>query len=181
MGMYISLLRGINVAGKNLIKMSSLKELFEQLGFESVTTYLQSGNAVFSCKETDKAEIGTKITNKIFKIFGYNVPVLVLTPEELRNLKEECPFINQPDMDPSFFHVTLMHTAVTADHLKVLNEKLLIGEVMDLKGSVLYLYCPHGYGKTKLSNSYIEKKLNVMATTRNWNTIIALNDLINEV
>jgi uncharacterized protein (DUF1697 family) len=175
---YISLLRGVNVSGKNLIKMDSLKSMYARLDFESITTYLQSGNVVFQSKDSNPNAIEKLITKEIFSAFGYDVPVLVLTPEKLTSIIEGNPFLGNRSMDSSFFHVTILNGEIRSEQLIPLKEKLTDGEAIACRDSILYLYCPNGYGKTKLTNSFIEQKLNVKATTRNWKTTITLGNLL---
>ena len=83
---YIALLRGINVSGKNIIKMTELKQLFLNEGFKNVTTYIQSGNVVFNTTENSKIKLEQLISIAIKNQFGYNINLLILTNKELETV-----------------------------------------------------------------------------------------------
>jgi uncharacterized protein (DUF1697 family) len=167
---YISILRGINVSGQKLIKMDALKKTFENLKLENVRTYIQSGNVIFSGNETNEKELEEKIGKQIETDFGYHVPVIVLTAEKLKQLIEQNPFAKDTEKEIGFLHVTFLAGKPQQDDIKSIEDKKQKGEEIQISDKAVYLYCPHGYGKTKLTNSFIEGKLKVKATTRNWKT-----------
>ena len=90
---YIALLRGINVGGHKKLKMADLKSMMEELGFQNVVTYIQSGNVVFSAKE--EKDLSDNISNGIAEKFGYEVPVLVKTADEIAQILKNCPLGKQ--------------------------------------------------------------------------------------
>ena len=92
MATYISILRGINVSGKKLIKMDALKAMYEQLGFQNAITYVQSGNVVFSSEIEDSKELEQLIKTKIKEVFDFEVPIIVLTKDELAEIVANNPF-----------------------------------------------------------------------------------------
>lgn len=171
---YISILRGINVSGKNLIKMNALKEMYDEMGFHHVTTFIQSGNVVFQCAETDPAELEQSISEEITKRFTLHVPVLVREYSELKTILEENPFFGKENGSLDFLHITLLselpqpHLIQKIDHLSYLPDEFVIKE------RAVYLKCPNGYGRTKLNNNFFENKLKVNATTRNLKTLTEL-------
>lgn len=171
---YISLLRGINVSGKNIIKMDDLKKMYEKLNCKNISTYLQSGNVVFTAEENNKTELETKITGQIKNDFGYEVPVIVLTISDLKQITDNNPFLQEPDKDQTFFHVTFLSGKPENYDPAVITDKKEKGEEIIITEKAVYLYCPNGYGKTKLTNNLIENKLKVGATTRNWKTTTEL-------
>lgn len=171
---YISILRGINVSGRNLIKMDALKKMYAQLGFENSITYLQSGNVIFTAKKTDTKTLEEKISKQIETDFGYQVPVIVLSKKLLQTIIEGNPFAHDPEKENQFLHVTFLATTPANYDLKEIEDKKLAGEEVHCSGNAVYLFCPGGYGNTKLSNSFLEKKLKVQATTRNWKTTTEL-------
>jgi uncharacterized protein (DUF1697 family) len=171
---YISILRGINVSGQKIIKMESLREICEALGFSEVRTYIQSGNIIFSFAETDEIALGGLISGAIQKKFGFEVPVIVLTANELKEVLECNPFKDDPEKEISFLHITFLSSVPQNPDLLKIDEKKFPGEEFSLKGRVVYLYLPKGYGTTKLSNAFIEKVLGVTATTRNLKTSLEL-------
>ena len=167
---YISILRGINVSGQKLIKMDALRKCYENLGFCNVTTYVQSGNVVFSDNKAKPDELAQTITRQIEKDFGFNVPIIVLTIDNLKQIIDSNPFFKDSDKDNAFLHVTFLSSKPQKADFNSIEEKKLSGEEISFSDNAVYMYCPNGYGKTKLTNSFLEKKLKVGATTRNWRT-----------
>ena len=177
MNTFISLLRGINVSGKNSIKMDALKNSFEQLGFQNVKTYIQSGNIIFSHKKEDPQKLATRIKAQIQNDFSLDVPVQVFNSDKLKQIVSANPFAKDSSKDSSFMHVTLLDTAPEKVDLTAIESKKADGEEIIISGDVVYLYCPSGYGRTKLNNNFLENKLKVSATTRNWKTTLKLLEL----
>lgn len=167
---YISILRGINVSGKNLIKMTALKSSMENLGFLNVTTYVQSGNIIFSAKKTSVIDLEKIIQQQIKVDFGFEIPIIVLTIKNLEEIIANNPFLKDPKKDDSFFHVSFLSCNPTKIDMQEIEIKKLENEEIIFGSKVFYLYCPHGYGNTKLNNNFLEKKLKVNVTTRNWRT-----------
>ena len=167
---YISILRGINVSGQKLIKMDALKKMYENLKLENVRTYVQSGNVIFSSRETDLKKLENKISQQIEKDFGFLVPVIVLTAEALQYVIEHNPFAKGTTKDIAFLHVTFLADQPKEFDKKSIEDKRLEGEEIQFSKNAIYLYCPNGYGNTKLNNNFLESRLKVKATTRNWKT-----------
>ena len=177
MPIYISMLRGINVGGHNQIKMTALRELFEALGFEQVQTYIQSGNVVFKAGRISTLQVSKKVEDRITKAFGFRVPVVTRTSAKMGSVSENNPFLKKKDIDPTKLHVTFLSEAPAPDALKKLEALPAGPDQFRSSGREIYLYCPNGYGNTKLSNNAIEKVLAVSATTRNWNTVNKLYEM----
>lgn len=171
---YISILRGINVSGQKLIKMDVLRKSYESLGFQNVITYLQSGNVIFTGKEVDTNKLAQIISGQIEKDFGFQVPVIVLSVDKLQQIIDQNPFAKESDKDPTFLHVTFLSSIPDKYDLDTIEEKKFIGEDISVINNAVYLYCPYGYGRTKLNNNFLETKLKVTATTRNWKTTCEL-------
>lgn len=167
---YISILRGINVSGQKLIKMDALKKAYERLGFQNVTTYVQSGNVIFNVSDPEPEQLEQMIYRRIEKVFGFEVPVIVLTAEKLKQIVDNNPFISDPDIDPAFLHVTFLLSKSGKYNSREIEEKKQDGEEISFTNEAVYLYCPNGYGRTKLNNNFLESRLKVIATTRNWKT-----------
>ena len=167
---YISILRGINVSGRKIIKMNDLQSLYQGLEFKNITTYIQSGNVIFQYKEVDTKSLEVKIAKQIEITFGFEVPVIVLTIGELQQIVNNNPFLKDVDKKSEFLHVTFLGSTPEQYNREMIDEKKQPGEELFFTNQAIYLYCPNGYGNTKLNNSFIEKKLKVSATTRNWKT-----------
>ena len=177
MPIYISMLRGINVAGHNQIKMTALRELFEALGFEQVQTYIQSGNVVFKAGERSTLQLSKKIEERIAKDFGFRVSVVTRTSAEMGSVLGSNPFLKTKGIDPTKLHVTFLSEAPEPAALRKLGEVAAGADQFRSCGREIYLYCPNGYGRTKLSNNTLEKILGSPATTRNWNTVNKLFEM----
>ncbi len=171
---YISLLRGINVSGQKKITMDDLKKLYESLGFKKVQTYIQSGNVVFQSTEADGSAVIQKIEKKITKVYGFEVSVLIRTPEELQQVIARNPFTKQ-ESEKSY--VTFLSGVPVQVPMDEINKAKNSSEKYKIVGKEVYFYCPTGYGKTKLSNNFFEKKLKLSATTRNRNTVNKLLEI----
>jgi uncharacterized protein (DUF1697 family) len=172
---YIAILRGINVSGHKLIKMDALRKLFDDMGFKNTKTYIQSGNVVFQIKETKPKDLEKKIASSILKEFGFEVPVLVKEADELEVVLKNNPFINKRKEDVTKLHVTFLSDESEKALIDKIKEGAYASDEFIIAGKTVYLFCPKGYGNTKLSNTFFENKLKVTATTRNWKTI---NELV---
>jgi uncharacterized protein (DUF1697 family) len=171
MNTYISMLRGINVGGQKKVGMKELKELYESLGFARVRTYIQSGNVVFDYPDADLSALASKIERGIEVRFGFRVPVAIRTRDELQRLISSTPFMGK---DESKVHVTFLSAEPATLAVDEISRAKDGAEEFSISGREIYLFCPNGYGVTKLSNALFERKLKVTATTRNWRTVNAL-------
>ena len=179
MNTYICILRGINVSGHKIIKMDELKNLFQKLGFNAVQTYIQSGNVVFKSEEANQRELELLIANRILEVFGFDVPVLVKSNKELQFIFENNPFLKKGITDISKLHVTFLSELPNAELVKQFSEFDFGTDEYLIEKSTIYIHCPiNGYGNSKISNQFIENKLKLKATTRNWKTITQLVDLM---
>lgn len=168
---YISILRGINVSGQKLIKMDALKKSYESLGFQNVSTYVQSGNVIFNTLETEHERLEQLIFSQIVKDFGFEVPVIVFTAEKLKQVIDNNPFVNDMGKYPVFLHVTFLSAKPGKYDSNAIEAKKQDGEEISFTNEAVYLYCPNGYGRTKLNNNFLESRLKVSASTRNWKTV----------
>jgi len=171
---YISMLRGVNVGGHNKVSMERLRECYETLGFSGVRTYVQSGNVVFEHETASTSDIVDRIQGGIKRTFGFEVQAIIRTNEEMLSLIKHSPF---KGLDQSKVHVTFLSEKPARIPSKEIDAARDKTENFVVSGSEVYLYCPNGYGRTKLSNQFFEKQLHVHATTRNWKTVNALSAL----
>jgi len=174
---YISILRGINVSGHKLIKMKALQELYENLGFSNVRTYIQSGNVVFGSKSEDTGKLEKIIASAILKNFEFEVPIIVLKRDELNYITSQNMFLTQREKDISKLHVTFLSKEPEKNLAESIGREEYSPDEYNIVGKAIYLFCPQGYGNTKLNNNFFEKKLKVQATTRNWKTVLELLNL----
>jgi uncharacterized protein (DUF1697 family) len=174
---YIALLRGINVSGSNLIRMDALKICMERIGLISVRTYIQSGNLVFVYPQTVNSELEKLISTTILSDFGCKVPVLVKKGMEFQEAIASNPFILGDQTQIETLHITFLSGNPQNELLdKILPLKDSSDEAIIIENRI-YLNCPNGYGRTKFTNTYFEKKLKQIATTRNWKTMLKLKDM----
>ena len=178
---YISILRGINVSGQKLIKMDALRKSYVNLGFDHVTTYLQSGNVIFTGKKADSGQLAQMISGQIEKDFGFQVPVIVLSIDKLQQIIDDNPFAGDVNKDKAFLHVTFLSSIPDKQDLNTIEEKKQNGEEVSFSDHAVYLYCPNGYGTSKLNNNFLEAKLKVTATTRNWKTTNELLSIARQI
>src|ERR1700730_2218025 len=174
---YVSLLRGINVGGYKTIKMDQLRDAFAVLGFEDVQTYLQSGNVIFKAPSQACENWAKRIQERVFRQFGIWVSVLVKTPQELKAVRKNNPFLKETGIDTYKLHVTFLSRAPEKNALKMLDTIAASPDQFRYSGEAIYLYCPNGYGETRLSTNALEKMLKVAATTRNWKTVNRLYEM----
>ena len=173
---YISLLRGINVSGQKSIKMAELKQLYESLKLTNVQTYIQSGNVVFNSPKTS-TELVNNITKAIKKKFGFDVHIAVLTANQLKKIADNNPFSKDTSIEGNKLHVAFLNKPPLASAIKKLEIPGPAGEELIFKKFVIYLHYANGMGTSKLSNPVLEKKLGVISTIRNWNTVQKLLQL----
>jgi len=169
---HIALLRGINVGGHKKLKMADLKSMMEELGFQNVVTYIQSGNVVFSSKE--EKSLSDKISNGIAEKFGYEVPVLVKTADEIAQILKNCPF---GEIKKAKAYFMLLATPPKKELMDAVREINYPNEEFVLTPNCVYSHYGNGAGKAKLNNNFFEKKLKVAATTRNYRTLAKLVEL----
>ena len=165
------MLRGINVSGHNKINMSELKLLYEELKFDNITTYIQSGNVIFSTDQTNFKILSQKIEQKIFEQYGFNIPVIIRSVSEMQAVISNNPFYNIKNFDSKKLYITFLSDIPSASNLETIKEYHYEPDSFVMKEKEVYVFCPNGYGKNKLTNIFFENKLKVTATTRNWRTV----------
>lgn len=180
---YAALLRGINVGGKNKIKMTDLKLMFEDIGCTQVETYIQSGNVIF---ESDLSTVDVKaaIEQEIEKKFGFTIDVIIRTGEELVQILKNCPFTQQEiktaeelNQEGESMYAALLSEVPAAENLKKLEAYTGEADRYFILNKDLYLLFRHSIRNSKLAVNL--QKLKVANTVRNWKTIQKLCDMVN--
>ncbi|MFK7817372.1 MAG: DUF1697 domain-containing protein [Planctomycetaceae bacterium] len=169
MATFVALLRGVNVSGKNKLPMADLRAAVESAGFSNVRIYLQSGNVVVDSKGSAKS-IGQQIHQLIDDNFSLDVSVLVRTARQWHQVAASNSYF-EAGIDPKRLYVTFTGRKTKSSDKKRLDTIKLGEDRYSLHGSEIYLDLVSGAGRTKLTNNAIEKKLEVVATTRNWRTV----------
>ena len=174
---YIAILRGINVSGQKKIKMDDLRSLMKNIKLKNVQTYIQSGNLIFEYSKVIDFELAKKIGEKIYQNYGFQVPVITRTLSEWKDVFDNNPFLKDRDEDISTLHVTFLADKPKDEYLDNINMFNSPPDEFIISRKEIYLYCPNGYGRTKLSNTFFENKLKVIATTRNFKTVSKLVEI----
>lgn len=174
---YISLLRGINIGGRNIIKMEALRQSYANIGLSNVQSYIQSGNLTFE-SALDAATLSQQIKNVIAKDFGFDVPTLVKNAQDFANICAANP-LTQAERDGSELHIVFLAEPNADDasmqQLAKLRHKT---EELAWHPEAVFLFCPNGYHKSKLHNNYLEAQLKTVATTRNWRSCQKILDML---
>jgi uncharacterized protein (DUF1697 family) len=173
---YVALLRGVNVGGRAKVSMEALRGLFVDMGHTDVASYVQSGNIAFRTTRSDQASLRTSLETKISADLGVDVTVLIRSGRELATVLEKNPFSGRTD-DPTKLHVTFLAERPAAALVADLPAGRGGADEFSVAGREIYLFCPGGYGETKLNNAFFEKRLATRATTRNWKTVAKLADM----
>lgn len=166
----VALLRGVNVGGKNKLPMADLRALVESLGHVDVSTYIQSGNVVFT---GDRSVTPESWQSAIAKQFGLNVTVVLRTASELDKIVNANPFSR---VETSTLHVGFMTKKPSVALVAKLDAARFRPDELSVRGRELYLHLPNGMGRSKLP-AYLDRQLKISTTVRNWNTVTKLLEL----
>lgn len=172
MNTYVILFRGINVSGKNILPMKALSSLLQSQGYQSVKTYIQSGNVVL--KNADKP--GADLVSLVEQHFGFIAPILVLTVEQFLVASQNNPY---SEVEGKYCHFYFCDET-PALNLALVEQLLADTEQYQLIDKVFYLHAPQGIGRSKLV-AKIEKCLGVSATGRNLNTVNKIQTLFDNM
>ena len=181
MPVMISLLRAINVGGRNSLPMSTLKAIYAELGFDKTQTLLQSGNAVFIAKKSSPDKVAQRIEAAVEAKCGFRPRVLVRTLDELRDAVRASPFTKYAQSAPDKLLVYFLEHAPAKDALAKLRALHDGPEELALHGRALYVYFPMGAGKSKLTAARMDKGLGTIGTARNWTTLGKLISLAERI
>lgn len=167
---YAALLRAVNLGGDRKVAMADLRNLLAGLGYDDVSTYVQSGNAVFTGPGQPAAELEQTIAAAIADELGVRCVVMIRTATDLAEAVSANPLGAEPD-NPSRYFVAFLGAQPERAAVTELTTRSFEPERVWVSGSHAYLWLPDGIGRAKLSNNTVEKWLGVAATTRNWNTV----------
>jgi uncharacterized protein (DUF1697 family) len=175
---YAALLRGVNVGGGRKLPMAELRALLEELGHGDVRTYLQSGQAVFTAGDGDEDSLAADLAAALEQRFAFRCEVLVRDHAYLASVVADCPF-PAAELEGKQLHVTFLDRSVDDAHFAALDHEAFLPEEFRLGDRALYLYLPNGMGRSKLAEQLAKPRLtkDLVATTRNWNTVVKLTEL----
>ena len=175
---FVSLFRGINVGGNQLVKMDALKELHTSLDLQDIQTYIQSGNVVFTSDNPNVTQIQKDIEYGFAQKFGFQVKVMVRTADEFNKIIENNPFQNQPVKESKFVVALFLASDPVSTALEDIKMTYTGPEEIHIIGKEAFIYYPEGQGRSKLTNTFLEKKLKTVGTARNWNTVLRLQKMM---
>lgn len=173
---YVALLRGINVGGNTMIKMAELSAMFESLGFARVKTYINSGNIGFDSVKAAEKKLVVKIEKAIEDTFGKKIAVMVREQKQIERVLADNPFEGEFESHKEM-HVLFLSEEMTAEKEKQLLDACPEGERYKCIGRELYCHLPKGVIDSLLGKSFLDKKLKLSATGRNWRTVQKLAEL----
>lgn len=179
---YVAFFRGINVGGKNIVKMAELKKLFYGFGFQKIQTYIQSGNVVFDAEE-NASQVMDKIREGFLAAFGFESALMLRTAEEMTGIIDGLPFSEEEiseaeTSDPAVEHlyVYLLDGTDVRERAEQLLSSYTGPDLMRIGTNEIYLLCHESVRNSKLA--VLLGKLNVPMTARNWKTITKLSEMI---
>jgi uncharacterized protein (DUF1697 family) len=170
---YAALLRAINLGSRNKVSMAELRSLLEEIGAADVVTYVQSGNVVFT-SAGNAADLTKAVEREIKRRLNLDITVLLRTKAQLMKLVTANPF---GGTEPKTLYVTFLAETPPRARVRSLDPDVGGRDEFRVSGREVYLRFPNGYGRSKLTNAYFEKQLDVRATTRNWKTVTTVADL----
>jgi uncharacterized protein (DUF1697 family) len=174
---HVALMRGINVGGKNKLPMKELAGYFADAGCSDVRTYIQSGNVIFRAGNPVLKGLTGQITERIATEFGYKVPDVLRSEEELSDAIANNPFL-KPDADENAHYMMFLGDIPAAEAIARLDAGRSPGDEFHVRGRDVYLYLRTGAADTRLTNAWFDKQLQTVSTARNWRTVLKLQELL---
>lgn len=174
---HVALLRAVNVGGKNRLPMKVLADIFSESGAADVQTYIQSGNVVFQAAPALAVRLPSVVATAISTRLGFEVPVIVRSAAEFRRLTRDNPFLGD-SVDTSKLHVAFLADRTDAARAGALDPGPASPDELEVRGSEVYLHCPNGIGRSRLTTGYLDSRLATTSTIRNWRTVLKLVDML---
>jgi uncharacterized protein (DUF1697 family) len=181
MASHVALLRGINVGGQNKVPMAELREVVSSLGYAGVSTYIQSGNVLFTTEETDTGKLASDLEAAITASFGIKSSVVVLSRADLAGILDRNPYPNEPN--PRYVHVVFLNAGLPPDLVERVKAAQSAAtakgsrDTVTAIGPALFLHTPDGFGTSELAQVVLrvlggpgKGRAGVAATARNWAT-----------
>ncbi len=166
------------MAGHNKIQMTELSALYRKMGFRDVRTYIQSGNVIFSLDDkTDFQRVASDIESAILKKFNNAIPVLIRSISEIKKVISDNPFFDEKNFDPARLAVIFLYEAPSDEQVEKVKNIDYPPDKFKIIGKEIFIYCPNGFGRTKLYTNFFENKMKVTGTARNWKTIKSLLEI----
>ncbi|MBX7159847.1 MAG: DUF1697 domain-containing protein [Acidimicrobiia bacterium] len=174
--MHVALMRGLNVGGKNRLPMVELAAAFEAEGCSDVRTYVQSGNVVFAAPAGVVEGLADAVAERLRAVHGITTPVVLRTGEEIATVVGANPFLARGE-DIALQHVAFLSGVPAPADVESLDPDRSPPDEFAVVGREVYLHLPGGVGRTRITNAYLDRRLGVVSTARNWRTVLALADM----
>jgi uncharacterized protein (DUF1697 family) len=174
---YVALLRGINVSGKNILPMKDLVEIFTDAGCQRVSTFIQSGNVLFTARPGAEGKLARELSRLIEARFGYRIPVILRTRAELQQAIANNPYAGEIPDEKSLY-LYFLQDLPAREAVAALDPNRSPPDAFAVKGREVYLHLPNGMGRTRLTNAWLDSKLKTVSTARNWQTTRKLLELL---
>lgn len=174
--LYFAFLRAVNMAGHNKMRTAELSEMLSEAGFPDAKIFIQSGNVVLRSSNSPE-KLATVLENAIREKFGYDITVIIRDLNRLSGLKSRNPYLEEELFDPSKMAVLFLDKLPEPAFLKKISEVNYPPDKFTVESEEIFLFCPDGFGRSKLTTNFFEKKLGVKATARNWKTIGSLLEI----
>ena len=173
---WIALLRGINVGGHHKVPMKDLRAILAENGIDA-RTYIQSGNVVFDGEAEEKA-LAARLSALIEDRFGFAVPVILRTAEELENCRDRNPFpLDEEPTELRFRAVLFLSESPNPEAVATLDPNRSPPDRFIVSGREIYVIYPNGSARSKLTNAYFDRALKTTVTARNWRTLLKLIEM----
>lgn len=169
------------MAGHNIIKMADLSAMFRETGFSDAETFIQSGNIIFTTAGViGNSGLASRIESAIRLRFGFDIAAMIRTPDEVVKIIATNPFSSENNYDPSKSAVIFLREMPFEEQLEKVRNINYPPDKFEIIGQEIFIYCPNGFGRTKLYTNFFENKMKVSGTARNWNTINTVLELANK-
>jgi uncharacterized protein (DUF1697 family) len=176
---YVALLRGINLASKNRLPMKTLEKMFSDAGCDGVRSYIQSGNVLFRANKTLAGKLSNHIKAQILESFGFRIPVILRSAEQMAETVNGNPFVNDEAMT-DMLHVMFLANQPSQERIAALDHDRFLPDEFVVRGAEIYLRLPTGVARSKLTNAYFDSKLTTVSTSRNWRTVNKLLEMMQQ-
>jgi uncharacterized protein (DUF1697 family) len=176
MAAFIALLRGINVSGHNRIPMAELRSSCADLGWKNVQTYIQSGNMIFHA-DAPMDRLESELERVIESRFGLSIPVIVRAAADWPAYVEGNPFPDESQRAPNLVMLALSKAAPSPGAVDRLRERAASCERVTQVGDALWIHFADGSARSKLSPALLDRLVGSAVTTRNWRTVLKLEEL----
>lgn len=174
----VSLLRGVNMTGHNTVKMTDLVAVYRKLGLRDAESYIQSGNVIFNIPENKSLQLlSSRIEEAILKKFNFKIPVIIRTLDELKETISVDLFKDEKSFNEDRLSVIFLKEFPQPEQIEKVKSIDYPPDKFKIIGKEIFIYCPNGFGKTKLYTSFFENKMKVTGTARNWKTVNKIFEL----